>query len=271
LNEPIVQAVSEITCDSRFLRDAVAGLCAPRKSLPSEYLYDHVGRLLFEAFTELPGYGLNRADERLFDLSHQELERTGAAARWLPVPLKPDDIRRIGEDALSRRIMVVLSVGAIGTFIHPADLEFLIDLRDSLKTSDLVLLSTDLEKPQAQLLAAYDDPLGLAAAFNRNVLLRMNRELDADFRLERFRYRPRFNCVNRSVEMHLESLCRQTVHIGPGETAIQFREGETILTQSHHQFVLDEITALAWGAGFRVQSQWLDSDWPSAHTLLIAC
>ena len=113
--------------------------------------------------------------------------------------------------------LLVLFLGStIGNFDRPAAAKFLREVRHILQPGDSLLLGTDLEKPIPQLLAAYDDPLGVTAAFNLNLLARINRELDADFVLEQFEHVAKFNPDARSVEMHLRSRHNQTGHDSPG-------------------------------------------------------
>src|SRR5882724_5115524 len=100
-----------------------------------------------------------------------------------------------------QRILVLFLGSTIGNFSHPADVSFLRNVRLMLQPGDALLLGTDLEKSIPQLLDAYDDPLGVTAAFNLNLLARINRELDADFVLEQFEHVARFNLEARSVEM----------------------------------------------------------------------
>jgi len=116
--------------------------------------------------------------------------------------------RREGE-----QLLVLFLGSTIGNFEHPADVKFLRQIRDTLQAGDALLLGTDLVKPIHQLLDAYDDPLGVTAAFNLNLLARINRELDADFRLEQFEHVARFNEDAGSMEMHIRSRKRQTVNI----------------------------------------------------------
>ena len=127
-----------------------------------------------------------------------------------------------------------------------------------------------MAKPIHQLLAAYDDSLGVTAAFNLNLLARINRELDADFRLEQFEHVARFNQDVSSVEMHIRSRKRQTVSIPAAALSVTFQEGETIWTESSHKYSLAEIFRIAGKAGFRCDAQWIDEQWPFAENLLIA-
>lgn len=173
--------------------------------------------------------------------------------------------RRDGE-----HLLVLFLGSTIGNFERPAAVEFLRDVRRTLRTGDSLLLGTDLEKPVAQLLDAYDDPLGITAAFNLNLLARINRELDADFDLTRFRHLARYNPSARSIEMHLRSTCVQTISLRTAGLTLTLQEDETIWTESCHKYTPGEVSQLALRAGFRCEAQWLDQEWPFAESLLIA-
>jgi len=167
--------------------------------------------------------------------------------------------------------LFVLFLGStIGNFDRPAGVKFLAEVRRILEPGDSLLLGTDLEKSSAQLLKAYDDELGVTAAFNLNLLARINRELDADFDLGQFVHTARINREARSVEMHLRSKCRQTVRIPAVDLRVEFLEGETIWTESSHKYSVDEVFQMARNAGFSCQAQWIDEQWPFAESLLIA-
>jgi len=168
--------------------------------------------------------------------------------------------------------LFVLFLGStIGNFDRPAGVKFLAAVRRILEPGDSLLLGTDLEKSSAQLLKAYDDELGVTAAFNLNLLARINRELDADFDLGQFIHTARINREARSVEMHLRSKRRQTVRIpAAADLRVEFLEGETIWTESSHKYSVDEVFQMARDAGFSCQAQWIDKQWPFAESLLIA-
>jgi L-histidine Nalpha-methyltransferase len=167
--------------------------------------------------------------------------------------------------------LCVLFLGStIGNFDRAAGIQFLSEVRYTLKPGDSLLLGTDLEKPHSQLIAAYDDELGVTAAFNLNLLGRVNRELGADFDLSQFAHVAKINPDARSVEMHLESQRRQIVNIPASEIVVEFQEGETIWTESSHKYSADEVSEIARKAGFRCEVQWIDEQWPFAENLLIA-
>lgn len=167
--------------------------------------------------------------------------------------------------------LLVLFLGStIGNFDGGAAERFLTEVRRILFRGDALLLGTDLEKPLPQLLAAYDDSLGVTGAFNRNLLVRINRELGADFDLAAFCHEARYNSPHRRVEMHLRSTRDQTVYIPGAECSVFFRKDETIWTESSHKFRAEDIFDLARRNGFRCDAQWIDAEWPFAENLLIA-
>jgi len=169
-----------------------------------------------------------------------------------------------------QHILVLFLGSTIGNFDRPAGIRFLQEVRGILLPGDSLLLGTDLEKPMSQLLRAYDDPLGVTAAFNLNLLARINRELGADFDLAEFEHIARFNSEARSVEMHLKSRRNQLVEIPDAEMTISFTEGETIWTESSHKYCLDELFHIADETNFHCAAQWVDNEWPFAENLFIA-
>jgi dimethylhistidine N-methyltransferase len=167
--------------------------------------------------------------------------------------------------------LFVLFLGStIGNFDRLAGVEFLAGVRRILEPGDSLLLGTDLEKPAAQLLKAYNDDIGVTAAFDLNLLARINRELDADFDLGQFAHVARINYEARSVEMHLQSKRRQMVRISAADLRLEFFEGETIWTESSHKYSAEEVLQMARESGFVCQAQWIDEEWPFAENLLIA-
>ncbi len=147
---------------------------------------------------------------------------------------------------------------------------FLRDLRACLAPGDGLLLATDLDKEPERLLPAYDDALGVTAAFNRNLLVRLNRDFGADFDLGAFAHEVRWNAAERRVEMHLRATRPCSVRIGRLDLTLRFREGETLWTESSHRFGLEELRRWGEAAGFRCARQWVDGRWPFAHSLLVA-
>ena len=167
--------------------------------------------------------------------------------------------------------LLVLFLGStIGNFDRMAGLKFLSGVRRILQPGDSLLLGTDLEKSSSELIRAYDDELGVTAAFNLNLLARINRELAADFDISQFEHVARINHDARSVEMHLRSKRPQKVNIRAAQAIVEFRQDETIWTESSHKYSLDDVCEMARTAGFRCEVQWVDEQWPFAENLLIA-
>lgn len=166
--------------------------------------------------------------------------------------------RRAGEPLL------VLFLGStIGNFDPACRQDFLRGVRAQLEPGDALLIGFDLVKPVDRLLAAYDDPTGVTAAFNRNLLGRVNRELGGTFRLEQFAHEARYEQQEQRIEMHLRSRVDQTA--GAAGVEFTFREGETIWTESSHKFELEQTLHLALECGFRPECYWVDEEWPFAE------
>jgi L-histidine Nalpha-methyltransferase len=168
-----------------------------------------------------------------------------------------------------RRLALFLGSN-IGNFDHPEALLFLLGLRAALRPGDALLLGADLKKSRAVLEAAYDDSLGVTAAFNLNVLARLDRELGADFDIRRFAHRAFYNEALERVEMHLVSLVEQTVHIRDLGLDVRFAEGETIHTENSYKYDLEGLTRLAEKAGFERTRTWLDGERRFSSSLFVA-
>jgi L-histidine Nalpha-methyltransferase len=175
-------------------------------------------------------------------------------------------------DAVSRRppvgAMLVLFLGSnIGNFHPTAASAFLREVRASLQPGDGFLLGADLVKPEAELLRAYGDPIGVTAAFNKNLLDRINRELGGDFELAAFDHVPRWNAAMARVESHLVSKRDQLVRIAAGDLTIPFAAGEAIWTESSYKYEPDGLVTMGRAAGFRCSGQWIEPDARFALTL----
>ena len=182
-----------------------------------------------------------------------------------------EGLREVAARRANGQGLLVLFLGStIGNFDRPAGDHFLRQVREILRRGDSLLLAADLEKPVARLLLAYDDPAGVTAAFNKNLLARMNRELGADFDLSRFEHTVRWDESERRVEMHLRSTSWQRVTIRTAGFRFYLRQGETIWTESSHKYSSEDVVAMGQRAGFGCAGQWCDDEWPFAQTLFLA-
>jgi len=313
------------TVQTRFAEEVCAGLTKQgQKELPSKYLYDAVGSRLFDVITELPEYGLTRAEDRILERRAREIASRvphavaiaelgsgsgmktrrilGALsrdhqARYFPIEISATalaacekemkDISTVSVVGIEREYLdgllevaarrkagehlLVLFLGStIGNFEPSAALVFLRKIRSMLERGDYLLLGTDLLKPVPVLLDAYDDPLGVTAAFNMNLLARINRELGGNFVLSQFEHVARFNEEARSIEMHLRSRQAQSVSIEAAEIRVALEAGETIWTESSHKYRIPEISSMAAESGFSCPAQWIDEEWGFAENLWMA-
>lgn len=169
-----------------------------------------------------------------------------------------------------KHVCVLFLGSTIGNFDFGMDIEFLSEMRTTLMEGDFLLMGTDLLKAREVLLDAYDDPQGVTASFNLNLLKRINQELNADFNMRQFEHLALFNDKTDSIEMHLRSKRTQSVHIESSEMVVSFDAGETILTERCHKYTYERIADLAECSGFNIKAQWIDEEWPFANTLFEA-
>ncbi|MFC3692883.1 L-histidine N(alpha)-methyltransferase [Chenggangzhangella methanolivorans] len=293
-----------------FRSDVAAGLSAPRKTLPSRWLYDDRGSELFEEITRLPEYyptrtetGIlrdNAADIADFCGSRAVLIEYGAGAGvkteillgaldnpalYVPVDIAGDflvdaanrieqrfpyiEIRPVVADftadfdlpadlpKLPPRV-AFFPGSTIGNLAKPDAVEFLARARAHVGPGGRMVIGVDLRKDIGTLIRAYDDAAGVTAAFNLNLLERINRELGGDFDLTRFAHEARWNARKSAIEMHLVSLSEQDVEVDGQK--IRFAEGETIHTEDSRKYELAEFEALAASAGWRLAQTWTDPD-----------
>ncbi|HTM23715.1 MAG TPA: L-histidine N(alpha)-methyltransferase [Vicinamibacterales bacterium] len=211
----------------------------------------------------------------LIDISSQALEqseRTLGRLRHISVVGHRETyevgLRRAAADRQPQDPMLVLLLGSnIGNFDAPAARQFMGAIRGALAPGDALLLGADLVKPERELQLAYDDPLGVTAAFNRNLLVRINRELGGAFDLDGFAHVAVWNAAEQRVEMHLESRRDQEVGIRAAEITVRFARGERIWTESSYKYHPPQIERLGATAGFAVAEQWIDREAEFALTL----
>ncbi len=225
----------------RLLLDA---LCEPSAYVPIDISHEQLARVASELAGDYPKVAIRPL---CADYTHP-----------LSLPQLPDHDRRLG----------FFPGSTIGNF-HPAEAAaFLRRIRRAVGPGGMLLLGVDRRKDPAILNAAYDDREGVTAAFNLNVLRRINRELDANFDLSRFRHRAFFNESAGRVEMHLEAIVAHEVEVGGA--AISFARGETIWTESSYKYDREQLATVTAAAGFEVERLWTDADERFWVALLIA-
>ncbi len=163
--------------------------------------------------------------------------------------------RRDGE-----KVLVLFLGSNIGNYTPGEAQALLGSIRRAQRPGDGLLLGVDLKKSAAILEPAYDDALGVTAAFNLNLLERINRELGADFDLKRFAHRAFFNEAAGRVEIYLVSRAAQAVNIRSLGLTVEFQAGETIHTENSYKYDLAQLASLAEEAGFKPAKTWFDSE-----------
>lgn len=187
--------------------------------------------------------------------AYPRLRITGYAADYFTA------LQHLGDQPVSEGRTIALFLGSnIGNFALEDALYFLSKVRGILRRGDALLLGADLKKPAELLVPAYDDALGVTAAFNRNVLVRMNRELGADFDLSKFEHRAVYNQEAGRIEMHLVSREAQRVTLNALQLEIDFERGESIHSESSYKYDPDDLAGLARQTGFNLARTWFDSE-----------
>jgi dimethylhistidine N-methyltransferase len=174
-------------------------------------------------------------------------------------------------DGRERTYTLALFLGSnVGNFDRAEAVEFLRRLRGVLRAGDALLLGADLKKDPARLVAAYDDALGVTAAFNLNLLARLNREFNADFDLRAFRHVARYNDEHGRIELYLASRRAQVVRLRALDLAIEFAADELLHTENSYKYDLTELDQLAARTGFARKQTWLDEGEQFSSNLFVA-
>jgi L-histidine N-alpha-methyltransferase len=189
-------------------------------------------------------------------LAAMQARLRGARPDLAVVPIVADFMQPLQLPALGSPRMGFFPGSTIGNLDPAAATRFLASARDSLGADSWFLLGADLRKSPGILLPAYNDSAGVTAAFNLNLLRRLNREAAADFDLDRFRHEAVWNDKESRIEMHLISTRDQTVHIDG--RAIDFREAESIHTENSYKHTPDRLVEIARRAGWEMQRVWQD-------------
>ena len=226
-------------------------------------------RLLLDA----AGIGRRALDVHLVDVSQSALEiaaRTVGAVGGVRVAAHRaayDAGLRDATAGAAGHTLVAFLGSNIGNFDPPGTAAFLHNVRVSLSPGDALLLGVDLVKPERTLLLAYDDPLGVTAAFNRNLLVRINRELGGDFDVDQFAHRAAWNADRSRIEMHLVARSPQVIHVPRARVEFRMAAGDLIWTESSYKYRPEDIHALLQSCGFRQAAQWIDRQDGFALTL----
>lgn len=197
-----------------------------------------------------------------FDVCREILEQSSEALAesypWLEVqPLLGDYSAGLEHlPLLDGPCLYLFLGGSLGNFEAPAAVGLLAELASRMSTDDRLLLGVDRVKSPAVLEAAYDDAAGVTAAFNRNVLSVLNRELEADFQIDHFDHRAIYNDEQARVEMYLVAQRPQEVRLGRLGETLRFEEGETILTEISRKFTLDSAAAMLADAGLHLDDHY---------------
>lgn len=176
---------------------------------------------------------------------------------------------QVPADSRCRTVAVFLGSN-IGNFGRDESRDFLRAVRKLLRPQDALLLGADLKKSPEVLIPAYDDALGVTAAFNLNLLTRINRELDGNFDVKEFHHSAIYNDDLGRVEIHLVSRGPQIVRIRAIDLEADFEKGETIRTENSYKFDLDQLSVLARDTGFGLAKTWFDSAHLFSFNLLVA-
>jgi dimethylhistidine N-methyltransferase len=175
-----------------------------------------------------------------------------------------------GRNERGERLLALFLGSNIGNFDRDGAEGFLLSLRGVLREGDALLLGADLKKDRATLEAAYDDALGVTAAFNLNQLVRLNREFDADFDPRAFRHVALYNEAAGRVEIYIESRRAQVVRLPKLDLVISFAPGERIHTENSHKYNREELDALAAQTGFACTHRWTDEAGRFSSNLFVA-
>jgi len=214
-------------------------------------------RLLLENMVEPAVFAPGGISRELLVLSAESVNDEFPELEVLPVvadftqPFDLPDPRVMPE-----RNVVYFPGSTIGNFSPDAALDLLRVMHEEAAEGGALLIGVDLQKDRAVLEAAYNDPGGVTARFNRNMLVRLNREFGANFDVEAFEHVAFYNEEEGRIEMHLRATSAQTVTIADHE--FTFRQGETLHTENSHKFTLEGFRELAGKAGFEVEKVWTD-------------
>ena len=225
-------------------------------------------RILLDAAPQLGVYAPIDISREALEAAVRAIGRDYPRLRVAPLAEDFTAALQLPPAAFGRPVVGFFPGSTIGNFAPEEARVFLLQARSLLGPDAQFLVGVDLVKPQAELVAAYDDALGVTAAFNKNLLARINRELGGDFDLEGFSHRALWNARERRIEMHLVSLRDQTARAAGRR--FHFAAGETLHTENSYKFTVDGFSRLAEAAGWRAERWWASAHPAFAITLLRA-
>jgi L-histidine N-alpha-methyltransferase len=178
-----------------------------------------------------------------------------------------DEARELLPPPCGPRLILFLSSN-IGNFVREVAIRFLSDIRAAMGPEDRLLIGADMVKDRKVLHLAYNDPAGVTAEFNRNLLGRINRELHGNFQTEEFRHEAPYSEEEQRIEMRLISTRRQEARVQDLETTYRFEKEEPIITEWSHKYTRESFGSLACAAGLRVAMEWTTAnEWFSEFLL----
>jgi len=282
-----------------FYDEAGSSLFEQITELPEYYLTrteraifeSYAGEILQAAGTSLTLVELGAGTASKTSILIEELLQRQSRVLFYPIDVSPsalqEAVRQLGRqfpqlrvnpivadytggiEALQRisgRKLVLYIGSSIGNFEPDESVQMLRRIRRSMRAGDAMLLGTDMAKSPKIMLPAYDDAQGVTAAFNKNILARLNRELDADFDLDAFRHVALWSKRCSRMEMHLESVVRQRVFLPVLDMDMSFTAGERIHTENSYKYTTEMVETILRESGFTLEQSWQDRQkWFGVH------
>jgi L-histidine Nalpha-methyltransferase len=248
------EQILERASSGRRLRIAELGAgSADKTRLLLKAAVDRQGTLVYEP-VDVSASALGVAKRRI----EREIPGVSVAPRVMDYTDGDDRKFHLGPMDEDESRLVLYIGSSIGNFEPHQAARLLRRVRAGLEIGDSMLLGVDLAKDKATLVAAYDDAAGVTAAFNKNILVRLNRELDAEFDVDTFAHRAVWNKAASRMEMHLVSRVAQTVNIAALDLTVDFAAGESIHTENSYKYQPGQIEALLAETGFCAEATWTD-------------
>ena len=248
------EEILERACSGRRLRIAELGAGSAEKTrLLLKAAVRRQGTVRYEP-VDVSASALEGARRRI----EREIPGVSVAPRVLDYTDGDDRKFHLGPMDEDESRLVLYIGSSIGNFEPHQAARLLRRVRAGLEVGDAMLLGVDLAKDKATLVAAYDDAAGVTAAFNKNILERLNRELDADFDADTFAHRAVWNKAASRMEMHLVSRTAQKANIAALDLIVDFAAGESIHTENSYKYQPGQIEALLTETGFSAESTWTD-------------